>query len=84
MVDKTINTAMRHEIMQKPLPEILDDIGSSIGLAEKAASDARKAAEEARLAGEKAAEMVMRKIRKLFLKMSEDITAELKETEKKS
>ena len=70
--------------MQKPLPEILDGIGLSIELAEKATAEARKAAEEARLAGERAAEMVMRKIRKLFLKMSQDITEEMEDAEKKS
>jgi hypothetical protein len=82
--DKTITPSVRHSIMQKPLPEILDEIDASIGLAEKAADEARKAAEDARLAGEKAAEQVMKKIRKLFLKMSQDITEELKEGERKS
>ena len=43
------------KIMVKPLPEILDEIDSSINLANEAAIDARKAAEEARQAGEKAA-----------------------------
>jgi len=80
--EKSKETKTRHDIMQKPLPEILDEIGESIALAEKAAEDARKAAEEARLAGEKAAEQVMKKIRALFLKMSHDITEELKESEK--
>jgi len=42
-------------IMVKPLPQILDEIEESIGLADDAAKDARKAAEEARMAGEKAA-----------------------------
>jgi glutamyl-tRNA reductase len=84
MEDKTKSTSVRHSIMNKPLPDILDDIGTSIELAEKAAEDARKAAEEARQAGEKAAEEVMKRIRKVFLKMSHDITEELKETEKKS
>jgi len=42
-------------IMVKPLPQILDEIEGSIGLADEAAKDARKAAEEARMAGEKAA-----------------------------
>lgn len=42
-------------IMVKPLPQILDEIEDSIGLANEAAKDARKAAEEARMAGEKAA-----------------------------
>ncbi len=83
MEDKPITNAGRHNIMQKPLPEILDEIGVSITLAEKAADEARAAAEEARLAGEKAAEQVMKKIRKVFLKMSQDITEELKETDKK-
>ena len=83
MENKTPSPTVRHDIMQKPLPEILDEIDASIGLAEKAASEARNAAEEARLAGEKAAEQVMKKIRKLFLKMSQDITEELKEGEKK-
>jgi hypothetical protein len=79
MEDKPV----KHTIMNKPLPEILDEIESSIGLAEKAADEARQAAEDARLAGEKAAGQVMKKIRKLFLKMSQDITEELKESEKK-
>jgi len=82
MEEKAKEPGMRHDIMQKPLPEILDEIGESIGLAEKAAADARKAAEDGRMAGEKAAEQVMRKMRKLFLKMSRDIAEELKESEK--
>jgi len=62
-------------IMNKPLPVILDEI-------ELAAADARKAADEARTAGEKAAGDVMKKLRRLFLKMSNDITAELDEGKK--
>ncbi len=73
---------LKHEIMEKPLPVILDEISSSIELADKAAADARAAANVARLAGEKAAEEVMRRIRKLFLKMANDITQEMKESEK--
>ena len=65
----------KHGIMDTPLPIILDEI-------ETAAADARKAAEEARLAGEKAAEDVMRRLRKLFMKMAKDITEELGETKK--
>lgn len=65
----------RHDILAKPLPVILDEI-------QVAATDARKAADEARLAGEKAAEDVMRKLRKLFLKMARDITEELGEGKK--
>jgi hypothetical protein len=60
----------KHGIMDTPLPLILDEI-------ETAAADARKAAEDARLAGEKAAEDVMKRLRKLFLKMAKDITEEL-------
>ena len=75
---------LKHSIMNKPLPEILDEIEISIDLAEKAAAEARLAAEEARVAGERAADEVMKRIRKVFLKMSHDITEELKETEKKS
>jgi hypothetical protein len=63
---------IKHDIMDKPLPVILDEI-------ETAAADARQAAEEARKAGEKAAEDVMKRLRKLFLKMSKDITQELGE-----
>jgi hypothetical protein len=44
---------------------------------ETAATDARKAADEARIAGEKAAEDVMKRLRRLFLKMAKDITEEL-------
>ena len=73
-----------HIILQKPLPEILDDIEVSIRESELAAADARKAAEEARLAGEKAADAVMKKIRRLFLKMADDITQEMSSLEKKS
>lgn len=65
MVDK-------NQIFNKPLPEILDDI-------QNAAADARQAAEEARTAGEKAAEEVMRRFRKVFLKMAKDITEALDE-----
>jgi len=60
----------KHGIMDTPLPVLLDQI-------ESAAADARNAAEEARVAGEKAAEDVMKRLRKLFLKMSKDITEEL-------
>jgi hypothetical protein len=81
---KNTKTPVRHDIMQKPLPEILDEIDSSIGIAEKAALEARKAADDARLAGERASEQVMKKMRKLFLKMSQDITEELKIVENKS
>jgi hypothetical protein len=62
-------------IMSKPLPVILEEI-------ELAAADARKAADDAKSAGEKASEEVMRKLRKLFLKMSKDITEELAEGKK--
>ena len=65
----------RHEIFNKPLPEILNDI-------EAAAADARKAADEARSAGEMAAEEVMKRLRKLFLAMAKDITQELGEGKK--
>jgi len=60
----------KHGIMDTPLPVLLDQI-------ESAAADARNAAEEARVAGEKAAEDVMKRLRKLFLRMSKDITEEL-------
>ncbi len=73
---------IKHEIMEKPLPVILDEISSSIDMADKAAADARAAANEARQAGEAAAEQVMKTFRKLFLRMAEDITAELKESSK--
>jgi len=63
-------TKTKHGIMDTPLPIILDEI-------ETAAADARKAAEDARLAGEQAAEDVMKRLRKLFLKMAKDITEEL-------
>ena len=65
----------KHGIMDTPLPIILDEI-------ETAAADARKAAEEARFAGEKAAEEVMKRLRKLFLKMAKDITEALGEGKK--
>jgi hypothetical protein len=63
-------TKREHGIFDKPLPTILDEI-------EEAAANARKAAEEARTAGELAAEQVMRRLRKLFLKMAKDIQEEL-------
>jgi len=72
MADKVVP---RHDIFSKPLPELLDDI-------EAAAADARAAADEARTAGERAAQDVMKKLRKLFLKMSRDITEELSEDKK--
>jgi hypothetical protein len=65
----------KHGIFTKPLPEILDEI-------EAAAADARKAADEARSAGERAAEDVMKRLRKLFLTMVKDITEELGEGKK--
>lgn len=61
-----------HSILSRPLPDILDEI-------QIAAADARKAADEARVAGEKAAEEVMKRLRKLFLTMVKDITKELGE-----
>jgi hypothetical protein len=83
METKTNTPGAKPTIMNRPLPEILDNIDASITRAESAADEARKAAEEARRAGEKAAEQVMGRIRKLFLKMAQDITDEMKETEKK-
>ena len=66
---------VKHDIFNKPLPEILNEI-------EAAAADARKAADEARSAGETAAEEVMKRLRKLFLTMVKDITEELGEIKK--
>ena len=60
----------KQNIMDTPLPLILEEIETS-------ATNARKAADEARIAGEKAAEDVMKRLRKLFLKMAKDITEEL-------
>ena len=65
----------KHDIFDKPLPVLLDEI-------EKAAAEARKAADDARSAGELAAENVMRRLRKLFLRMAKDITEELGEGKK--
>jgi len=64
-----------HGIFDKPLPVLLDEI-------QTAAADARKAADDARMAGEMAAEQVMKRLRKLFLKMAKDITEELAESKK--
>lgn len=72
MADKV---SPKHDIFSKPLPELLDEI-------EAAAADARLAADEARSAGEKAAQDVMKRLKKLFLRMSRDITEELGETKK--
>ncbi len=60
----------KQNIMDTPLPLILEGI-------ETAAANANKAADEARISGEKAAEDVMKRLRKLFLKMAKDITEEL-------
>jgi len=60
----------KQKIMDTPLPVILEGI-------ESAAAEARQAADDARIAGEKAAEDVMKRLRKLFLKMAKDITEEL-------
>jgi len=65
----------KHGIFSKPLPAILDEI-------EMATADARRAADEARSAGEKAADEVMKRLRKLFLAMAKDITEELGEGKK--
>ena len=73
----TENTPRKHVILEKPLPEILSDIETNIEASEKAAAEARLAADEARRAGEQAAAEVMKKIRTLFLKMTQDITEEL-------
>jgi len=72
MADKVVP---KHEIFSKPLPELLDEI-------ETAAADARAAADEARAAGEKAAEDVMKRLRKLFMTMAKDINRELGEIKK--
>ena len=64
-----------HSILSRPLPDILDEI-------QTAATEARSAADEARVAGEKAAEEVMKRLRKLFLTMVKDITEELGEGKK--
>ena len=63
-------TKKKQKIMDIPLPLILDEIETS-------ASNARKAADEARVAGEKAAEDVMKRLRKTFQKMAKSITEEL-------
>lgn len=68
-------TKREHGIFDKPLPVILDEI-------QVAAADARKAADEARTAGEMAAEQVMRRLRRVFLKMAKDISEELGEGKK--
>jgi cell division septum initiation protein DivIVA len=60
----------KQNIMDTPLPLILEGI-------ETAAANANKAADEARISGEKAAEDVMKRLRKLFLKMAKAITEEL-------
>lgn len=65
----------KNAIFSKPLPELLDDL-------DKAAMDARTAADEARKAGEKAAQDVMKRLRKLFMAMAKDITEELGDTKK--
>ncbi len=72
MADKV---APKNEIFNKPLPVILNEI-------EAAAADARQAAEDAKAAGEKAAEEVMKRLRKLFLSMAKTITEELGESKK--
>lgn len=67
------NPEEKSSIFDKPLPLILEEI-------EAAAAESRRAADEAKAAGEKAAEDVMKRLGKLFLKMSEDITDELGES----
>ncbi len=59
-----------HGIFDKPLPVLLDEINS-------AAADARQAADDAKAAGEKAADEVLRKLRRVFMKMAKDINEEL-------
>ena len=49
-----VKSSEDRKIMTKPLPQILEEIEESIGLADEAAKSARDAAEEARRAGEKA------------------------------
>ncbi|MDP2931457.1 MAG: hypothetical protein Q8O05_03025 [Chloroflexota bacterium] len=60
----------KHTIFDKPLPVLLDEINV-------AAADARKAADDAKAAGEAAADEVLRKLRKVFMKMARDITEAL-------
>jgi hypothetical protein len=51
---RMVEDGKSRKIMTKPLPQILDEIEDSIGLADEAAKNAREAAVEARKAGEKA------------------------------
>ena len=55
MTQEKAVTKQTPEILTKPLPQILDEIQSSIRLAEEAAKSARNSADEACKAGEKAA-----------------------------
>ena len=72
MADKVVP---KNVIFNKPLPVILEEI-------QEAAADARQAADDAKAAGEKAAEDVMKRLRKLFLSMAKNITEELSDTKK--
>ena len=67
------NTTETRKIMTKPLPEILDEIEGSIGLADEAAKIAREAAVEARKAGEKAVEDATKNVSKRIVTIEEAI-----------
>jgi DNA-directed RNA polymerase alpha subunit len=61
------------KIMTKPLPEILDEIEGSIGLADEAAKNAREAAAEARRAGDKAVEEATRNVSKRIVEIEKAV-----------
>jgi hypothetical protein len=65
----------KHDIFSKPLPMIIDEM-------ESATTEAREAAAQARKAGEQAADEVMKRLRKVFIKMAKDITEELADSKK--
>ena len=69
--DKLAKEDMPKAIMTKPLPQILDEIEASIGLADEAGKNARDAAEEARKAGEKAANEAARVAAKAIAKVEQ-------------
>ena len=73
-------TSEIRKIMTKPLPQILDEIEDSIGLADEAAKNAREAAVEARKAGEKAAKEAATEARKAGEKAIKEATVVLNES----
>ncbi len=71
----------KQNFMTKPLPQILNEIGDSIRLADEAAKSARNAALEAREAGEKAAREATKTSNERIARVEQMIKNAMQQTE---